>query len=187
MSNRARPLVLLTIPLTLCPPSFFLEKGPTRSPRAGKRRGGGTSPSRMGRRGEGVPTWSGFSSSFWKGFPGGAWSAFEVWGGVKEGRRVEAAPRDSRRLRVCSVPAPPPPRRELPGACVVGSPFLSALSWGLRARVPHPSSDGARDPPGAASCGPGPSDLGCPRGWATDLLSDLRLTQPSPNKFQALL
>lgn len=83
---------------------------------------------------------------------------------MKEGRRVEPAPRGSPQRRVCGVPAPPLPRQELPGACGEGSPFPPAPRRGLRARAPCPSSEGARD----SSRGPGPSDLGCPGGWASD-------------------
>lgn len=129
----------------------------------------------MGRRGEGTPVWSGFSSAphcaVGGASPARSWGCIlgcRETGGCEEGRRVEAAPWGSPQRRVCCIPAPPPPRPELPRACGEGSPFPPALRRSLRAGAPRPSSVGVRDPPGTASCGPCPADLGRLRGWASD-------------------
>lgn len=157
------------------PSGFFRDRGPTRSLWADVRRGGGEGTPRTGRRGEGAPAWSGSSAA--SHCAAGRVSLASGWGsvlrcgeseGCAEGRRVEAAPPGSPPRQFCGVPAPPPPRRELPGACGEESPLLPAPRRSLRAGAPSLSSEGARDPPGAASRGPGPADLGCRRGWASD-------------------
>lgn len=80
--------------------------------------------------------------------------------------------RPPRGAPLSSGSAASPPRRprgaSSPGACGEGSPFLPASRRSLRVGAPRPSSVGVRDPPGTASCGPGPADLGRLRGWASD-------------------
>lgn len=184
MSSRAvtRPAGLVVHTSAPRPPSFSLERGPTRSPRADGRSGGGAGTHRTGRRGEGVPVWNGpFSAPH---CTAGRDSPLMVGGcilgcgdtrGYEERRLVEAAPRGSPQQRVCGVPAAP----------------AALAPWGLRRRKPLPAGAEAEpahlSPPREFRGSLGPADLGCPKGWARDPPPDPRLLQPPPNKFRALL
>lgn len=184
MSNCARPPGLLTFTWALCPPASPEREDP---------------PGLLGRAREAAVVsvapergdWARASQPAvalpWRHLVSqGAGAVFCGAGkreGVKEGRRVEATPRGSTQRRVCGVPAPPPPRRELSGACDEGSPFPLAPRRGQSAGAPRARFERARTRQGLRICGPGPPDLGCPRGWASDLPPTPRFQQPSRTSF----
>lgn len=74
--------------------------------------------------------------------------------------------RSSPLLQVCGVPTPLSPWPGLSGACSEGKPFCASTEKGPE---PPPKFLKSRDPPAAATRNPGPSDLGCPGGWASAL------------------
>lgn len=167
VSSCVRPSGCLT--LAVCPPVCPWRE-PSRSTPEGDRRGGGAGPSTTGRRGEGVPSRSlpRRPTARLEGLLGragaGIFGARRQRGYARGTVGSKPDRRGSPLLQVCGVPTPPPPWPGLSGACGEGSPFPLALR---RARNPRPSSQRARDPPAAATRSPGPSDLGCPGGWAS--------------------
>lgn len=152
VSSRAaiRPPGPLALPWAPRPLSFSQERGPTRSPWADVRRGGGAGPPRTGRRGEGAPAESGPSAA--PQCAAGRASPARGWGCILRGGRREAVRRGGGSRPPRGTPfsggsAASPPRRHR-GATSPGLAAREAPSRRRRGGVcaPEPPARVPREP-----------------------------------------